>query len=410
MQSAYRERHSTETALLRVHHDIALALDNNSCAALVMLDLSAAFDVIDHNILHHRLEYSYGITGSALTWIMSYLHDRYQNIIIGNTLSKDFKLNYGVPQGSVLGPKIYTMFAKPIGSLCRQHGLSYHSYADDTQVYLVFKPTTPWRDTADQLEACLRDISAWMSANMLKLNQDKTELIVFRPKNRVNDHSVFTLDICGTIIHDVSSVKNLGVHFDRALDMQKQVGTTAKACSAQIRAIGRIRPYITTEACKSLVCSLVTSRLDYGNALLYGINGSVLSRLQRVQNMAARLVTRKRKYDHITAILMSLHWLPVKFRIMFKILLYVFKIMQGTAPAYLSDVVSEYRPARCLRSEYAAQIRAPRIRTKTYGERRFDWVAATLWNGLPGCFLREHSEIAFRRLLKTHFFRLAFND
>ena len=245
---------------------------------------------------------------------------------------------------------------------------------------------------------------------MLKLNQDKTEFIVFCPKSQMNDLPAFTLDFCGTIVSDVSCVKNLGVYLDKSLNMEKQVSNIVRSCSNQIRAIGRIRSYITVDACKSLVSSLVTSRLDYGNALLYGINGSVLSRLQRVQNMAARLVTRKRKFDHITPVLVSLHWLPVKFRIHFKLLMYVFKILHGSAPAYLGAVVSEYRPARSLRSENALQIRAPLIRTKTYGERRFDWVASSLWAGLPGCLQREHSEIAFRRLLKTHLFRNAFNE
>jgi hypothetical protein len=125
-QSAYRAGHLTETALLRVHHDIVSALDENSCVALVMLDLSAAFDVIDHDILIGRMEHSYGISGSALAWFGSYLSGRTQQVAIGKTVSSIFQLRFGVPQGSVLGPRLYCMFSKPIAEICRRHNMCYH--------------------------------------------------------------------------------------------------------------------------------------------------------------------------------------------------------------------------------------------------------------------------------------------
>ena len=116
LQSAYRFCHSTETALLRVHHDMASALDNGHSVVLVMLDLSAAFDVIDHDILFNRLQHSFGIDGDALLWIKSYLHGRSQRV-----KSISMELKYGVPQGSVLGPKMYCIFSKPIGVICSRH-------------------------------------------------------------------------------------------------------------------------------------------------------------------------------------------------------------------------------------------------------------------------------------------------
>ena len=109
-QSAHRSFHSTETALLRVHHDIATALDNNSCSILAMRDLSAAFDVIDHGILYQRLEYTFGISGSALAWIKSYLGNSSQQVAIGSALSDSRALTIGVPQGSVLGPRLLHIF------------------------------------------------------------------------------------------------------------------------------------------------------------------------------------------------------------------------------------------------------------------------------------------------------------
>lgn len=408
-QSAYRSSHSTETALLRVHHDIASALDNNYCAVLIMLDLSAAFDTIDHSILLNRLEFSYGITGDALNWLESYLTDRKQCVSIGTVQSDDIHLRFGVPQGSVLGPKLFCMFSKPVSEICKQHGMSYHSYADDTQVYQVIQPLNDWTDLSERLEKCLSDISAWMSLNMLKINQDKTELIVFAPKHKVSSMSNFQLSFDGTIVTDVSFVKNLGCIFDKTLSMEDQASAITRSCFYQIRNIGRIRSLITDDACKTLICSLVTSRLDYANALLYGTNSSVMAKLQRVQNTAARLVTRTKKHDSITPVLMSLHWLPVQYRCEYKLLLYVFKALHGNAPVYLQELIKLYRPARTLRSENSRLLCVPtNSRTKRYGDRRFDKAGSYLWNNLPSSLRNEQSINVFKKNLKTHLFKKAF--
>jgi hypothetical protein len=201
--------------------------------------------------------------------------------------------------------------------------MSYHSYADDTQVYQVIKPQGDWSDLSERLERCLLDIADWMSANMLKLNQDKTELIIFTPKHQVKHFSDFRLKFDGTVLSDVSCVNNLGMYFDNIISMEQQASAITGSCFHQIRNIGRIRSLISVDACRTLVCSLVTSRLDYGNALLYGTNNNIISKLQRVQNSAARLITRKRKYDSITPVLISRHWLPVHYRCQYKLLIYV---------------------------------------------------------------------------------------
>ena len=169
---------------------------------------------------------------------------------------------------------------------------------------------------------------------------------MFAPKHRLNDFRNCQLQFDGCVVSDAPFVKNLGVHFDKALNMRKHLSALVKSCFAQIRTIGRIRPYLTESACKTLVATLVTSRMDYGNAILYGINNNVLSKLQRVQNTAARLITRKRKYDHITPELMALHWLPIKYRCQYKLLLYTFKVMTECAPVYLQELLTIHVPIR----------------------------------------------------------------
>ena len=192
--------------------------------------------------------------------------------------------------------------------------------------------------------------------------------------------------------------------------MEKQRSSLAKSCFFQIRNIGRIRPYISNDASKTLVSALVTSRLDYGNALWYGVKASLITKLQRIQNTAARLITRTKRCEHITHVLMQLHWLPVCYRTQYKLLLYVFKALNGLAPVYLKDLITVYEPARTLRSENAMLVVQPKVRTKTYGERRFDKAASTLWNSLPSSIRHEQSIEAFKKQLKTLLFRRAYSD
>jgi hypothetical protein len=253
-----------------------------------------------------------------------------------------------------------------------------------------------------RLEPCIADISTWMKINLLKLNQDNTELIILAPKHRVKELGNCQLVPDRTIVTDVTCVKNLGVYLDKSLSMEQHIAAVSKSCFNQIRNIGTIRSYITDSACKTLVCSLIASRLDYGNALLYGVNASALAKLQRVQNTAARLIARRKKYDHITPVLIELHWLPVKFRCEYKLLVYVLKSLHGIAPVYLQNLLTVYKPTRSLRPANSMRIQITRVKTKSYGIRRFDMAASTLWNNLPGDLRVLDSVDIFKSIMKTH--------
>ena len=309
-QSAYRRGHSTETALFRVKNYIAAALDKTCTTILVMLDLSCAFDTVEHQLLMSRLEHSFGITDKALAWLQSYIGERYQKVAVRSAESVDSILTCGVPQGSVLGPTLYCMYTKPIGDIVARHGMQYHCYADDTQIYLTVE-----RDESIVVKLCVEEVAAWLTKNRLKLNREKSEAIVFFPaKQRDSRPADVYITVAGHRIQPSSCVRNLGVQFDSNLKIEHQIVNTVKSCYYQIRNIGRIRPHLTEESCKTLVHALVTSRLDYANALLHGLPQRALQRLQKAQNCAARLITRTRKYEHITPVLQRLHWLPVHLR------------------------------------------------------------------------------------------------
>ena len=269
-QSAYRKFHSTETALIKVQNDILQSLDKNNATILVLLDLSAAFDTIDHVTLLQRLECHFGITGKPLAWMTSYLSDRYQTVCIDGELSKPVRMTYSVPQGSVLGPKYYVMYTKPVGAICRKHGLNNHFYADDSQLYFSFNPINniSIEETITRVTNCLNEIIKWMNNNMLKLNTDKTELIVFTSDRNSETVSNISIKVDQSETTQSSSVRNLGAFLDSKMNMEQHVNSVCKSSYAQLRLIGRIRQYINTDVTKSLVNCMVTSRLDYCNAIL----------------------------------------------------------------------------------------------------------------------------------------------
>ena len=162
-------------ALLKVKTDLISAIENQEIACLVLLDLSTAFDTVNNGILLQQLTNLFGITGTVKAWIASYLTDWTQKVIVGSSESSSVTLKCGVPQGSVLGPILFILYTTPLGQICRKHGIHYHLYADDSQLYMTFKPSKPGSKEIciQQLEGCISDIRSWMANNMLKLNDEK---------------------------------------------------------------------------------------------------------------------------------------------------------------------------------------------------------------------------------------------
>ena len=170
-----------------------------------------------------------------------------------------------------------------------------------------------------KLNACLRDVQEWMSLSKLKLNPEKTEFIVFGSKaQRQKISSHFPVSILGSLLHPVDSVRNLGVWFDADFSFSEHIKRTCKACFLQMRDLRRIRKYLTSEVAVLAANALVSSRLDYCNSLFRGLSGFNQHKLQSIQNTLARIVTNHRKYAHVTPFLQKLHWLPVKYRCIFK--------------------------------------------------------------------------------------------
>ena len=196
-QSAYRKFHSTETALQKMHNDILSSMDDGRVTALTLIDLSAAFDTIGHTILLKRLGDWFGVSGKALDWSKSYLTGISQRIKLGNCLSSRSDLSFGVPQGSVLGPLLLTLYNTPLSSLISGHAIPHHLYADDSQLYISFSSG----DSAAPLiglQSCLASVQSWMLTNKLKLNPDKTEFLPIGNERQWRKYlSIFPIELLG---------------------------------------------------------------------------------------------------------------------------------------------------------------------------------------------------------------------
>src|SRR5260221_5053761 len=238
-QSAYRRFHSTETALLRIHNDLLHAMDSKKLTALVLLDLSAAFDTIDHSILLHRLQSWFGISSTALNFISSYLSNRTQSVLIKSFSSPALSVATGVPQGSVLGPLLFTVYTSPLSHLLHQQALPFHLYADDTQLYLSL--SSPDSTAAlTNLFASLTTVHSWFTSNMLSLNPSKTEFfLIGTPQQRQRIlNPIITFE--GYQITPSSS-RNLGVLFDPNLLFHDHISSICKSSFFLIRMLRNIR-------------------------------------------------------------------------------------------------------------------------------------------------------------------------
>ncbi|KAK3523086.1 hypothetical protein QTP86_013134 [Hemibagrus guttatus] len=367
-QSGFKAAHSAEIALLAVIEKLHAARSAKLSSVLILLDLSATFDTVDHKTLLSTLR-SLGICGTAWEWFASYLDGRSYQVTWKGLTSAPRRLSTGVPQGSVLGPLLFSLYTHSLGKVIFSHGFSYHCYADDTQLIFSFPPSDTMASA--RISACLADISSWMTAHQLKLNPSKTELLII--PGDPSPAQDLAISLRNSMISPSATARNLGVTMDNQLSFSSHVTNVTRSCRFLLYNIRRIQPFLSTQATQVLVQSLVISRLDYCNSLLAGLPLNAIRPLQMIQNAAARLVFNLPKFSHTTPLLRSLHWLPVAAHIRFKTLMLAYKAKNGPAPSYLKALVTPRTAPRSLRSTSTARLVPPSLREKDL-EKAYDRV------------------------------------
>ena len=329
------------------------------------------------------------------------------SVTIDNHFSKKKNVDFGVPQGSILGPILYLLYTAPLETIIEKHGLSYHMYADDTQIYV---PMSDNNSSLSTLEKCLEEIKAWMACNKLKLNESKTEILKINSKKSKSEFDIQHLNVGDNVVNVPTgdSIRNLGAFFDSNMSMNTFVSKITQSCHFHLKNIGKIRDILDIDTTHMLTHAFITSRLDYCNSLLTGIPKYMIQRLQNIQNKAARLVLRKGKDVPTKAVLKELHWLPIEERINFKIATQTYKCLNDSAPQYLSTLVNKHVPARPLRSGSLNLLECPRTKT-TYEEKAFSVTAPKVWNNLQPKTRSSQTLTIFKRNLKTELFKKAFD-
>lgn len=400
-QSAYKKNNSTETVLIRLMNDLLVASEEKSATVVMLLDLSAAFDLVDHDLLLKILGNEIGIRGIALEWFGNFLKGRTHRTRLNKFNTSDtIIIKFGVPQGSVLGPVLFNIYIRSIYKTVQDLGFNIYGYADDHQVSKTFQPCQQANVLTKDLTDCFNIIKIWMASYYLQMNNAKTQIIVFGPPRVLNQIKIQGINLGNTTIRFLNSVKNLGIHMDSALTMDSQIVELKKKCFRTLRNICKIRFFLTQDQLKKIVNSLVVSCLDYCNSLYFGITVKLQNQLQLIQNACAKAVTGKYKYDHLEDDLQNLHWLNIKKRVLFKIGLLSYKSVNGFAPEYLNELFTYSHHGHTLK------LLVPNFDLERYGRRSFSYIGPKFYNSLPIHISSAPNVKDFKAYLKTYLFGL----
>ena len=378
-----------------------MEMDKQKVVLLLLLDLSAAFDTIDHKILLHRLEKRCGITGTALKWFASYLSNRKQFVKVGDTESEKRALTYGVPQGSVLGPIFFCIYISPLGEIIENEGMDRQEYADDTGLYTSFSPTMveSKQEMLNKVQKCLTAVKKFLLENKLKVSDDKTVLMLIGNKYWLDKLDFDSVYVGDTKVKSVDNTRNLGIIFDKEMNFEDHIKNTCQKGYCNIKNLFHLGKFLDQPYRNIVAHSFVTSILDYGNSLLHGLPWTKLERLQMLQNAAVRTVVKKRKYDRgISQDRVDLNWLPVEARTKFKLALITWKCLKYGEPVYLRNLLNLNTNVR---QYYQNTLEVPKTKTVTWGDTSFRKAAPILWNSLPNKVRNQKTKESFRKALKT---------
>ena len=395
----YKKNHNTETMMLGLTDEVLRGFDENQATIVIFLDLSAAFDTIDPEKLLQIMKDELGITGVALEWFRSFLTGRTQRVKINNEYSDSVKVPCGTPQGSVLGPPLFNTNVRSQPKVFQHCKFNTSSFADDSNGRRTFALTFQFDVVKNEVVRCMKLIVEWSHAHFMKINPDKTEIVLFYPPSlnkEVLIKGVFFEEQC---IRFSEIVKNVGVYLDKNLNMDAHVKNITSHCYKILKDIGSIKKNLQKDHLAQLVHSVVTSILDYCNCLFMNISKENMFKLQKVQNAAARLVLGIRRRESARAALRELHWLNVESRVVFKIILLVYKVVNGMCS---ENIKLSFKPFNGRSNDFLL-LNTPNFKTK-YGKRIFEYNGSRLWNAMSYEMRTEDDIGKFKKNLKTLLF------
>jgi Reverse transcriptase (RNA-dependent DNA polymerase) len=406
LQSGYRKLFSTSTALLRIAEDIRLAIFKREVVLVVFLDYSKAFDCVDHKLLLHKLK-QLNFSDSTLKWLQSYLSNR-ECAVKGKDgkYSKWVKMDRGVPQGSVLGPLLFSLYTHDLGKILRNR-CKYHIYADDTQLYINCKLSE--LDEAIQImNFILEDVAKWSESHGLKLNSSKTQAMLIATQNthkQINHQNLTKLTLNGTDITYVDTVKNLGVTFDKHLNWDKQISLVSQKVYGTLNNLNKFRAMTPESIRLKLIKTLVLPHLDYCSFVYCNINKEQEKRLQVLLNAAIYYVYDVPFAARLSPYFLKSSVLKVQERHELEVLLMTHKIVHKNCPPYLHDLV-KFVSGASSRSTRAHEfkLRIPLVGVDA-PESSFTVKACRMWNKLSEKLCVNPNIDTFKSELKMLLFK-----
>ena len=384
-QSAYKAHHGCITALLKVVDDIMDGIDDSEASLLVLLDFSKAFDTVNHRLLLEKLSIL-GFHDDALQWVKSYLTDRKQQVKTENEVSDFIFLQNGVPQGSILGPLLFTIMVLDI----RQHinFASHHSYADDLQLYKSFEPSSI-NDAILSMNQDLKNVSQYCHNSALKINEEKSYYMIIgstKALSKIPHMPHVDVTVNNIPIKRVYEIRNLGITFDEVLSWRRQVSRSVQKAMGNYITISRYKKFLTQESKIILVESVILSMFNFGDSLQLNINQQLQTKIQRVQNLCLRFICNIKNKKHVDydELRRSLNMLDMSQRRILHGLCLLFKVLNDLGPVYLRDLFTLHEEISLRETRTSNRnIYLPNSNTSAIHIKSFKNYVARVWNKLP---------------------------
>lgn len=381
-QSGFRKGHSCTTALLKITNDIVEGFDNSKCTAMILLDMSKAFDSINFELLLAKLSH-YNFSERSVNWFRNYLYGRTQMVRISNNdgnhqISEPLEITSGVPQGSILGPILFSIFSADISKIIKYS--KFHMYADDLNIYMSFN-CQDFETAKNYINLDLLNINSWANSNSLMINANKTQAIMFSKNNiDVVNHNLYIDD---TVIVWKNEVKCLGLHLDKNLNFNSHLNKVCQKSYYALKNIYEYRNLLPKSIKMTLIESLVLSIPNYMDCV-YGPFLTTFNkyRIQKIQNSCMRFVCQLNRYHHITPHLRSANMLNMSERRFLHMSCLINTIVNTNCPQYLGDLLIRHGDIHDLNTRHRSNLLIPNHKTEAF-KSSFSYQAAHIHNMLP---------------------------